>query len=310
MGFERVFITGANGLLGQSLIGQLSSNPEYDILATGRQSLPNSEADNFGYISCELTDFEKVGEILDDFSPSVIVNCAAMTGVDACEKYRDECWKINVDLVEYLARHAVKSGSRLIQMSTDFVFDGKDAPYSEDDRPNPLNFYGRSKLAAENAVRLLGERRWTIARIMTLYGSGNELRKKNIGTWLVSRLSKGKSVTMFADQYRSPSYVVDVANYIERLIRFQRDGVFHISGPEIINLHNFALLLADTFDFDRELISKVPSDSLGLAADRPKNTGFITLRAESELGYRSRSLKQALIDFSNSLDISVSKNEG
>lgn len=296
MTFQRVLVTGACGLLGQELVRQLSLNPTLDVLATGRDDdfcLANVST---GYTRMDITDFARVRQIFEDFAPHVVVNCAAMAGVDLCETEREACWSVNVEAVENLVRLCRTNGTRIIQVSTDFIFDGKEGPYREDARPSPINFYGKSKLAAENAVRQMNPEKWVIARTVLVFGTGEDLKRTNVGMWIINDLSKDNPIRVFSDQYRSPTYVADLAAGIERIIRFGRSGVFHLSGREFLNLYEFALAIAEEFDLDESLISPVTSGEFKLTAPRPHKTGFIILKAETELGYRPRPLADSLRD--------------
>lgn len=308
MTFSRILITGSCGLLGQELVRILSRVPNYDVLATARGSSPLYSDASVGYAGLDVTDFRRVKEVMEDFSPHVIVNCAALTRVDACETEREQCWQVNVEAVENLVRLCRNSGTRLIQISTDFVFDGRDGPYREDARPNPVNFYGKSKLAAENAVRQLSPDKWAIARTVMVYGTGNALKHENIALWMLNRLARGSDIRVYVDQYRSPTYVVDLAQGIERLIRYHRSGVYHLSGRECVSIHEFAIELAREFEFDASLIHPVTSQEMERTAQRPLQTGFIILKAETELGFRPRSLTQSLRDLKSRIDLSVSQS--
>lgn len=308
MTFSRILITGSCGLLGQELVQLLSRVPNYDVLATGRSSSPAYGDASVGYTTLDVTDFRRVKEVIEDFAPHTIVNCAAMTRVDACETEREQCWQVNVEAVENLVRLCRTTSTRLIQISTDFIFDGREGPYREDARPNPVNFYGKSKLAAENAVRQLNPDKWAIARTVMVYGTGNALRHENIALWMFNRLSRGVDIQVYMDQYRSPTYVVDLAQGIERLIRYNRSGVYHLSGRECVSIHDFAVEMAREFEFDRSLIHPVTSQEMVRMAQRPPRTGFIILKAETELGFRPLTLRQSLRDLKSRIDLSVSES--
>ncbi len=187
--YQRVLITGANGLLGQELVRQMSSYPAYDVLATARESKPRFTGGSCGYVPMDITDERAVSSIFQDFSPDVVINCAAMTQVDACEFDRETCWHINADAVENLSKLCLANGSRIVQLSTDFIFDGLHGPYKESDRANPLSYYGRSKLAGENAARRAGMEQWAIARTVLVYGAGENLSRSNFVLWVIEKLS-------------------------------------------------------------------------------------------------------------------------
>ncbi len=292
-------------MLGQSLVRQLSRFPDYDVLATGRDATPRFKGGSGGYVPMDICDYDAVRSIFADFTPGVVVNCAAMTAVDACEDDKELCWRINVDAVEHLARCCLASGTRLIQISTDFVFDGKEGPYREEDRPEPVNFYGKSKLAAENFVRGAGLDRWAIVRTVLVYGTGEQLGRSNIALWVADRLAAGEKIRVVTDQLRTPTYVDDLANGVERVIRFGKTGVFHVSGREIMSVFDFAHRVADVFDLDSSLIEATDSTAFRQPADRPPSTGFIILKAETELGYKPRSVEKALLDLRQRMQPSV-----
>ncbi len=299
--YQRVLITGANGLLGQELVHQMSSRPEYDVLATAREDEPKFSGGSCGYVPLDITNEQEVAAVFQDFTPDVVVNCAALTEVDRCESERERCWQINADAVNTLAKQCLTSGSRILQVSTDFIFDGLKGPYKEGDRPNPLSYYGRSKLAGENAARRAGMEQWAIARTVLVFGAGENLSRSNFVLWVIDKLSKGESIRVVTDQYRTPTYAPDLAQGIERIVRYQKQGVYHISGRELFSIHKLAIEVARTFDLDQNLIVPTDGSEFTQTAIRPPRTGFLILKAETELGYKPHSLQDALQDLARRL---------
>lgn len=303
--YNRILITGANGLLGQELVAAMSRHPEYDILATGRDALPRFTGGSCGYMPLDITSQEHVARAFQDFAPDVVINCAALTQVDECERERDACWRINADAVDFIARQCSASGARLVQVSTDFVFDGAHGPYAENARPKPVNFYGRSKQAGENAARGAGIDKWAIARTVLVYGTGDGLARSNIVLWIINELSQGRTINVVTDQWRTPTYAPDLADGIERLVRYGKSGVYHLSGREFLSIYEFAHIVAETFDLDPGLIRPTDSTQFKQPAVRPPRTGFIILKAETELGYRPRPVRQALRHLGQRLGLPV-----
>ena len=301
--YQRILITGANGLLGQQLVQLLSQYPEYDVLATGRQSSSVLRSGSFGYATLDITSYADVQHLFLDFAPTVVVNCAAMTQVDQCEVEKKACWEINVNAVEHLCRASRRVGTRLIQVSTDFVFDGANGPYRETDRPAPINFYGRSKLAAENVIRASSLKRWAIARTVLLYGTGEKLKRQNVVLWALNHLTQGKPIQVVNDQWRTPTYAPDLAHGIERIIRTERTGLYHISGREFLSVYEFIQRVASFFDLDTNLISPADSSTIHPIAPRPPRTGFVIEKAETELDYHPHTIETALADMSQRLDV-------
>ena len=296
--YQRVLITGANGLLGQELVRLIGALPVYDVLATGRENSPQFSGGSCGYVPMDITDDRNVSAVFQDFSPDVVINCAAMTQVDDCEADRETCWQVNADAVDRLAKRCLAIGSRLIQVSTDFIFDGLEGPYRENDRPNPLSYYGRSKLAGENAARRAGMEQWVIARTVLVYGAGENLPRSNFVLWVIENLSRGQEIKVVTDQWRTPTYAPDLADGIERIIRFQKQGVFHLSGREMFSIYELAIEVAEAFELDKKLIIPVDSTLFTQPAIRPPKTGFLILKAETELGYKPHAIKEALKDLS------------
>lgn len=281
-------------MLGQELVELMSRYPEYDVLATGRDTAPRFQDYSCGYVPLDITSHDDVCRVFQDFTPTVVVNCAAMTQVDHCEAAREECWKVNTEAVQHIARQCQIVGAHLIQVSTDFVFDGKQGPYREDARPNPISFYGKSKQAAENAARGAGLDKWSVARTVLVYGTGAGLTRSNFALWVIDKLSSGDSIHVVTDQFRSPTYAPDLASGIERIARYGKDGIFHLSGREYLSVYEFAQVIAEVFDLDASLIHPTDSTKFKQTAARPPRTGFIILKAETELGYRPRTMKAAL----------------
>lgn len=303
--YKRVLITGANGLLGQELVRLMSRYPEYDVLATARDAAPRFEGGSCGYAPLDVTRVEDVRNVFQDFTPTVVINCAASTQVDHCETHRDDCWKVNTEAVEHLARQCHQIGAHLIQVSTDFVFDGQNGPYREDARPDPINFYGKSKQAAENAARGAGLDKWSIARTVLVYGTGEMLQRSNFVLWVIDKLSAGEPIRVVTDQIRTPTYAPDLASGIERIARYGKSGIFHLSGRELLSVHDFAKTVAQVFDLDEALIRPTDASEFQQTADRPPKTGFIILKAETELGYKPRTMPEALRHLGSRLGLPV-----
>ena len=258
---------------------------------------------SFGYVRMDICDLEAVRRIIEDFAPHCVVNCAAMTQVDRCEDERDQCWRINARGIRNLARACHSVGSRLIQHSTDFVFDGAQGLYRESDRPNPVNFYGKAKLGGENAAREAGMEEWTIVRTNVVYGLSADSPRYDFVGWVQSRLEAGQPIQIFTDQWRTPTYTFDLAQGIERLVRFGKSGIYHLSGREYVSMYGFALAVADAFALDRTLVQPANAATLRQRAQRPSRTGLVILKAETEIDYRPLSMSAALRHLNQRLDL-------
>ena len=301
MFFDRILITGANGLLGQALVRRLSQNREFDVLATARDDAPRFDGGSCGYAPLDVTQPDAVENVFEDFAPNVVINCAAMSNVAECDENRNEAWAVNARAVKRLAKHCHETRARLVQVSSDFVFNGKRGPYDEDARPDPVNYYGRAKLAGENAVREAGRSNWAIVRTVLLYGTGQGLSRSNVVLWMIDELSQGHQLHIVDDQYRTPTHVDDLATGIKRLVDREKTGIYHISGRDLVSIYELACAVARVFDLDASLIEPVSSDFFEDDVDRPPHTGFIVDRAEAELDYDPRSLQDGLHDLKDRL---------
>ena len=288
-----LLITGANGLLGQALVRRLSGSSDYDVLATARDEAPRYDVP-CEYRRMDVTAPEEVEGVLESYQPDVVINCAAVSDVSECDENRNRAWAVNARAVRRLAKHCRALDAHLVQVSSDFVFNGKNGPYTEDARPDPVNYYGRTKLAGENALRELDFLDWSIVRTVLLYGVANDLNRSNVVLWMIDQLSQGEVIHVVNDQWRTPTYAPDLADGIMRLVEREHTGIYHLSGREMVTIHELAETVAEVFDFDDSLIDPVPSDYFEDAVERPGKTGFIILKGETELGYDPRSLEEGL----------------
>lgn len=290
--YKRVLITGANGLVGQKLVEVFSKDRSFDLLICARQPAPYNASASFGYLSLDITQRGAVKELVWNFSPDYIINAAAFTDVDGCEREKELSWKANVTAVENLVAAARLVEACIVQISTDYIFDGKAGPYDETALPNPLNYYGREKLAAENAVRASGEN-WLIIRTNVVYGVAPRV-KKNFALWLAQELKKQRHVNVVSDQYGNPTLADDLARGIYELVRRNKRGVYHIAGADYLSRYEFALKLAEVFGYDKSLITPIKTADLNQLAVRPLQSGLITVKAQAELGMNFLGVEESL----------------
>ncbi|MBM4169926.1 MAG: dTDP-4-dehydrorhamnose reductase [Ignavibacteria bacterium] len=289
---NRILICGSNGLLGQRLAQMLSRKTEYEVLNTSHHRTFVFDHQLFDYTQLDITKKGDVKSLVSSFQPTVILNAAAATNVDWCETHREQAWTINVVGVENLVEAAKRVGAKIIHVSTDYVFDGREGPYAEDDRPNPISYYGKAKLAGENVLRISGIP-FGIVRTIVVYGYGIKI-KSNFALWVIESLRAGKSIRCVDDQISNPTHVNDLALAMVRIFERQREGVYHVSGSETVSRHEFAVKIAESFRLDSSLIQQIKSSELQQAAPRPLLTGFITLKAETELGIRTMNILEGL----------------
>ncbi len=286
----KVLILGSNGLLGQNLIRKFLG--EYRIFAASNEPQNNLKDLNTDYQQLDITNRTEVRDYFERIEPEVIINTAAWTDVDGCEEDRETCWNINARAVEHIVESAMAIKPILVQLSTDYIFDGMEPPYHELSEPRPQGNYARSKLAAEETVKG-GALEYIIARIQVLFGKGVNVRP-NFVTWLIGELRQGRRVRIVNDQIGTPSFAPDVAEAIHRLLQNEAYGVYHIASPESLSRYEFALKIADVFDLDKQLIQEITTKQLNQKAPRPVNSSFSIDKLVNYTGWEPHNLNQCL----------------
>jgi dTDP-4-dehydrorhamnose reductase len=288
----KILVTGANGLLGQKLSFLLMEDMAIEPVLTARNKLTFQQSRG-QYASLDISDLAQVESVMNQYRPNVVINTAAMTMVDDCEAKQDECWKANVKSVENLITTCEKIGARLIHVSTDFIFEGDTGPLDESAQPNPVNFYGKSKLAAEELIKK-SKISWAILRTVLVYGITHDLSRSNIVLWVKESLEAGKTIKVVNDQWRTPTLAEDLAMGCYLAAKKNAQGVYNISGKDFITPYDIAIRTADFFNLNKSLITPTDSTQFKQPARRPLKTGFIIDKARTELGYEPHSFAEGL----------------
>jgi dTDP-4-dehydrorhamnose reductase len=287
---KKVLITGANGLLGQKLMGFLRNDQSVEVVGTGKgpSRLPESWSGSYSWLELDITDRNQVIEVFSESRPDTVIHTAAMTQVDDCEKDHEGCRILNVDAVQYLIEVCEKFGCHLIHLSTDFIFDGEDGPYTEEALPNPVNYYGESKLEAEKLL-LASNIRYAIVRTVLVYGIAQDMSRSNIILWVKKSLEDGKTIKVVNDQWRTPTLAEDLAEGCILIMKKGATGIYNISGADFLTPYEMAIQTAEYFGLDKNLITESDSTLFTQPAKRPPRTGFIIDKAKKELGYAPKS---------------------
>jgi dTDP-4-dehydrorhamnose reductase len=279
---RKILITGANGLLGQKLVSSFLHQNEPEIVATGRGPA-RLDFGKLRYIDVDLSSGSEVIAAIRKEHPTHIIHSAAITQVDVCETDHEKCWLNNVIATENLLEAASELNAWFQYISTDFVFDGEGGPYRENDQPNPVNFYGRSKHAAEQIVQNSGLD-CSIVRTVLVYGTGKGLSRGNIVLWVKNKLENGEAIRVVNDQWRTPTLVEDLALGCSLIVEKEALGIFHISGKDYVTPYEIALKTAGIFNLDKGLISPTNASEFVEEGKRPLKTGFDITKARQQLG--------------------------
>ena len=288
----KILITGANGLLGQKLVEHYETDPTVEVVSTGLGRNRNRPG-RYTYVSMDVSSESEAQSIIGMAMPDVVINTAAMTNVDKCELDREGCWKLNVSAVHNIIKACEANGSFLIHLSTDFIFDGENGPYEEDNAPNPQSYYAESKLAAE-ALLEKSTILWAIARTMLVYGVVQDMSRSNIILWVKKSLEEGKQINVVNDQWRTPTLAEDLAKGCALIAKKKAQGIFHISGKNLLTPYEMAMATARFFNLNAALIEEVDGSVFKQTAKRPIRTGFILNKAREVLGYEPVSFTEGL----------------
>lgn len=284
---SRILVFGSNGMLGQRLTNYLASQ-DVELLTSSFEE--NSFIKNVNYTQCDITDRNKTKKLISNFYPDFIINLAAFTNVDNSETQRESAWKVNVKAVEYMAESARALDSHIIHISTDYIFDGENGPYLENAIPNPIGYYGRTKLASENVLKLYAVKH-TVIRTNVLYGP-THFGRPDFVKWVIDSLKNKNQIRIVTDQINNPTFIDDLVTAIIKIIDLKKEGTYNIGGQEFLSRFDFTLKIADYFNLDKNLVIPILTKDLNQPARRPLKSGLITIKAQSEIGYRPHSILQ------------------
>lgn len=297
---KKVVVTGANGLLGQTLINLLlKDNETYTVYGLSR-GINRTNRTDFSYIDIDITKHDLLRKTIIEIAPDFIVNTAAMTNVDACEDQKEACTQLNVDVVDNLANISIDLGAHLVHISTDFIFDGEKGYYTETDVPNPLSHYGWSKLMSEQVLEH-SNASYTILRTILVYGLVENMTRNNIVLWVKEMLEKGNEITIVDDQYRMPTFVEDLAIACKIAMDKKAKGIFNISSNTLLSIYEMVLQIATSFNLNKDLVKPISTATLNQTAKRPPKTGFNLTKTNNELGFYPKSFQEDLQRFKETL---------
>jgi dTDP-4-dehydrorhamnose reductase len=284
--YRSIIITGGGGMLAHALIDALK--------ARGHTATPVRRAE------CDIADVEDVSQMFRQHRPSLLLNCAAHTGVDLCEDEPEKANAINGDGPGHLATLAAEYGTRLVHYSTDFVFDGQcDRPYRPDDRPNPVSAYGASKLLGEQRIQELSPPGWLILRTAWLFGGHGSCFPQV----MIKMARAGRPLRVVCDQFGSPTYTVDLAAATLRLVDRGLPGIFHVTNSGVTNWHDFAAATLKEFGIPADLAPVTTAEWLRMRPKQAKRPAYSVLDGAQytvATGHSMRLWTQALRDYRES----------
>jgi len=269
---KRLLITGGSGFLGSHLLHQ-AQGEVYATYNRRRYETPVAH-----WVQLDLNQLNSIEPLLKEIKPSVVIHTAAMTDPDLCEREKQLARRVNTRATEALALACQAIGARLIYLSTDMVFDGERGNYSESDEPNPINFYGETKLEGERRV-VANCPNSVIARSALIYGNAPS-GKPSFSQWILERVRKGVEVPLFYDQYRTPLLVQNLAQALLELAEMDFTGLIHLGGSQRINRYDFGVKLVKAMGLPTSGLKRCSVEDVNLPAPRPRDASFNITRAK------------------------------
>lgn len=282
----KFLVTGSSGLVGSQVVKDLVDK-SHTVYSCYHDDMPE-----YGIPTrLDLIDKEKIIKIIQDTKPDGIIHLAAMTNVDLCETQRDLAVLLNAKSTEILARAAAKQNAFFVYVSTDYIFDGIKGMKKESDTPNPLGFYGKSKLAGEIALNNLASS-YSIARISTPFGIHKT--KKPFPLWVRQNLEEKKEISVLTDQFTSPTYVSNLSKMLIEIATRQIAGIVHLAGATRISRYHFAEMIANKLNLDKSLLKPIKTDEMKWIAQRPKDSSLDISLATEILNEKPQKIEQSL----------------
>lgn len=293
----RVLLTGASGLLGSTIIRSTPNDVNISATYHGNNLVPNT---NCSFFNLDIRNEEDVKLFFKKIKPHVVIHTAGVGSPDFCELNKKEAWGINVIGTRNILRATRDVGAHFIFTSTNQVFSGKNPPYNESSKPEPINYYGETKF--QNEKDILGEKyeKATILRLMMMYGWNNPKGQKNTATWVIESLTKGIPIKVVDDIYSNFLWVGQASDIIWQIIlKGCSSKIIHLGGSEVADRYKFAVKVAEVFGLDKNLILPVKKSFFTNEAPRPKKAILDVSLMQKLLNVRPFSIISGLKEMKN-----------
>jgi len=282
----KFLVTGSAGLVGQNVVQDLVKQ-NYEVYSAYHDEKPINGIP----ICLDLTDLEKIKQTVQEIKPDIVIHLAALTNVDLCETEKELAYTINAKSTETLAKEAAKINAFFLYVSTDYVFDGKKGMKKEEGTPNPLGYYGKTKLEGEMSLNNLASN-WAITRTSTPFGVHS--KKKSFPLWVKENLESNKEIKVLTDQFTSPTYVPNLSKMIIEVSTKQINGIIHLAGSTRISRYDFAVMIAEKLGLDKNLLLKAKTEEMSWKAKRPIDSSLDVTKAAEILDEKPQSITQSL----------------
>lgn len=291
---KKILVIGANGFTGRRILDDLSRNRTYQVTGCSLHEDCCPGSGDYHFMQTDIRSAENLEQLFQETLPDTVINTSALSVPDYCETHHEEADAINITAVSNLAKYSQRYESRLIHLSTDFVFSGDtDRLYTEEDKPAPVNYYGYTKLEGEKRVAALCKD-YAIVRVVVVYGAALPGQHGNILQLVANRLRSNTEIRVVSDQWRTPTFVGDISQGVEKLIEHPHNGIYHLCGSDCLTIAGIAYRVADILGLNRSLIIPVTTVEMGEKTRRPRFSGLSIEKAQRELGYRPHTLDEGI----------------
>jgi len=282
---ELVLVTGASGLLGNKIVEFIKKS--FTIIP-----IHNTKPLHSNSLKLDITNLSEILNLFHTIKPYAVIHTASETNVDKCETEKEHAWKTNVEGTRNIAEACQKVGAKLVYISTDYVFDGEKGLYNEEDKPNPVNYYGLTKLEGEKQV-IEHCKNHAILRTSVLYGW--HPWKQNFATWIINKLKQQQEITVVEDHYNTPTLADNLAEMAVEVAEKDLRGLYHTSGSERISRYEFAKQIAKTYNLNADLIKPVKMRQLtAWIAKRPRDSSLNTSKIQKQLKTKPLNITEGL----------------
>jgi len=273
-----ILIIGGSGFLGYYLHQSLRKLEE-KVISTYNKTMIDEE----NFYELDVRKVDDVSKFLIKYKPRILIYAVGITDVDLCERDKKLAKAINVEGIKNIIEHIRDTGSKIIYFSTSFVFDGTKKFYLETDEPNPISYYGESKLQGEKIVQDSGLP-YAIIRTDQPYGWKKDWHHTNSMLRIIEKLEKNITYNEIIDWYNTPTSIEDIVKMTRKLLENNCEGIFHIVSDDFLSRVEFAEVVVEVFGLNKNNIKKIHSDELKLSAKRPnvrlKNSKKVDLKMD------------------------------
>ena len=286
MEIKKILVTGSAGLIGTQIVKDLLDNHKQVY------SCYNKTKPELGIIThLDLTKKDDIVNTMNRIKPDVVIHLGAMTDVELCETETELAKKINTDATEILALESEKYNTFFVYMSTDYVFDGKVGMKKENDKTNPINFYGKSKLDGERIFKKITTPNVNI-RTSTPFGIHS--KKISFPIWVKKNLELEKEISVVVDQYTSPSYVPNISKMIIEIMERKITGIIHLAGATKISRYDFAVQISKIINANKQFLKLIKMDQMDWKAQRPADSSLSVSKANKILKNKPEKIEDSL----------------